>query len=250
MLDFALSDKAENKDWYEDCIHFLSDLYLFANAFSKIDDLPQMQDSLLRGGGLKVMSKDLENVSVEISVATLISVKQWYQNKLYFEKYLWFDHKSCKLFYVQTSTWEGAYDAKKDLPFKQGETVKGEFVRYGYNQRYYLKSGYQKVFDLNSDLKGISTSFEDVFTNYRALLGSQFVLNEYFFVFEYYGIEKKGKQYLLRDSMDLYLEVALNRKDYFKLKYNSNGDTKVVLRMEKNRIELISYFDTLGKARN
>ena len=250
MLDFALSDKAENKDWYEDCIHFLSDLYLFANAFSKIDDLPQMQDSLLRGGGLKVMSKDLENVSVEISVATLISVKQWYQNKLYFEKYLWFDHKSCKLFYVQTSTWEGAYDAKKDLPFKQGETVKGEFVRYGYNQRYYLKSGYQKVFDLNSDLKGISTSFEDVFKNYRALLGSQFVLNEYFFVFEYYGIEKKGKQYLLRDSMDLYLEVALNRKDYFKLKYNSNGDTKVVLRMEKNRIELISYFDTLGKARN
>lgn len=249
VLDFAYRDRAEISDWYTECIHFLSDLYLFSNAFTKIDQLPDLQESLLRGGGLKVMSKDLEKEQVEPIVAVLISIEQWHQNKLFYEKYLWINIETNALFYVQHSTWEGAYDKNKALPFKEGDKIKGEFVKYGYNQRFYLKEGYTKILQPSSGLTDIQYSFESVFAEYRSILSNQLVLNEYYFVFGCVDLVKKENHYYLKDGNGKIMKINLQKEDYFKLKYNREESTCLVIRLRKGRLDLMAYFDSVSKMR-
>lgn len=249
VLDFAYRDRAELSDWYTQCIHFLSDLYLFSNAFTKIDQLPDLQESLLRGGGVKVMSKDLEKEQVEPIVAVLISIEQWHQNNLFYEKYLWINVETNALFYVQHSTWEGAYDRNKALPFKEGDQIKGEFVKYGYNQRFYLKEGYTKILEPGLVLANIQNSFESVFEAYRSMLSSQLVLNEYYFVFGCADLVKKENHYYLKDGNGKYMRVNLHKKDYFKLKYNRSKSTCLIIRLKQGDLDLFAYFDSVSNMR-
>lgn len=250
VLDFANKDRTKISNWYLDTIHFFSDLYIFASAFSKIDKLPETQESLLRGGGLKVMSKDLEKVEVSNSRCLLISIEQWHQNNLFFEKYLWLNIDNSEMIFVQNSTWEGAYDRKKELPFKENEMVVGQFVSYGYNQRYYLKEDYQKITDIGLELKIIPNSFDDIFAEFRTKFAQQLVLNEYYFVFKYAGIVIENGNYYLRDSKNKYIKISLSKKDYFKLKYDSKESTCMIIRLKEGCLALIAFFDGLNEVRS
>jgi hypothetical protein len=241
ILDFAYSETGSSDDRYTESIHFLSDLFLFVRAFSKIDQIPASKESLLRSGGLKVMTKELELEVSKPSKAVVISVDQWHQNSLYFEKYLWLEIETGKMMYVQNSTWEGAYDRNKSLPFKEGDIINGSFVSYGYNQRYYLKNDYTKLnlFDFNLD--HYVDDFELVYSNFRALLGRQIVLKEYFFTFKYSGIISKNELYYLRDSTGKYIELEISREDYFKLLYKRNPASILILKQDYNKIFFVSF---------
>ena len=249
ILEFVHRESKESATWYSDCIHFLSDLYLFANAFSKIDQISEAQESLLRGGGVKVMSKELEQLHVKRTKAVLISVKQWHQNNLYYERYLWLDIETARVFYVQQSTWEGVYDLKNPLPFKANDIIEGEFIPYGYNQRHYLKDNYEKVNLTDVILENGFEDFDAVFLNYRSLLSRQFVLKDYYFVMNFQGALVKDGCFYLKDLEERCLKVDMPKSDFYKLAYNNNPATKLVLKLENGNIKLVSFFDNLHSFR-
>ena len=217
ILELERSLFEQEDQWYETALHQFSDWYLFVKTLSKLNTVPEYEKALLQFAGVKIKGSDLEVIDVRDRNCMVVKQDQWMKDGLAFTRILWIDVEKGDMFYTQEAVWKGGGAGSRLPSFKVGDCIRGDFVPYGFNDRYYLKTSFKRtaVFEFEH-LKPFS-SFDKAMDQFKNRLMEILFLSSFYFPFQSKGIIKKDSRYFLIDDKQKALAVDVGKSLYYKL---------------------------------
>ena len=239
---YPKQEEQDQLDWYNQAIHGLSDLYLFVRSMQDPNVLESKEKSLSRYAGVKVMTKELEQEKGMLCTAKVIDITTSYVDDLIIERCLWLAVEPAKVFYTKNIVWKGAYNRSTQLPFKVGQIVKGEFVPYEYEMRYFLKPNYTKVPLADATIGPIHRSFKSAFDELLTVLQQQLFLQEYCFLFQCSKMGLFDGKYFIEDEEGMQVELKIDRSDFYKIHFDHQKQRNLILKWSGTDLIFIDYF--------
>lgn len=217
ILELERNLLEEEEQWYETALHQFSDWYLFVKTLSKLNTVPQYEKALLQFAGVKIKGSELESIEVEPRNCLVVKHEQWMKDGLSFTRILWIDVDKGDMFYTQEAVWKGGGAGSRLPAFKTGDCIKGNFVPYGFNDRYYLKTEFKRTAIFDSRDLSPYTSFDDAMSLFKQRLMKMLFLNSFYFPFQARGIIKNENGYFLIDRAQKALAINIDKASYYKL---------------------------------